>query len=134
MAPDNLKGNTHLLTEEEVRHVAMLARLGLSDEEVEMMRVQLPDVLTYIAMLEKVDTSHIAPTAQMIAHQNVMRHDEPRPSWPVQDILSNAPATEDSFFRVPAVLEEVREDAQVTQQSAPAGDTPEGEEAKPHGG
>jgi aspartyl-tRNA(Asn)/glutamyl-tRNA(Gln) amidotransferase subunit C len=99
-----------LLTEEEVRHVAMLARLGLSEEEVEMMRVQLPEVLTYIAILEKLDTSAIAPTAQIISHQNVMRADEPRPSWSVQDILSNAPAVEDDFFRVPAVLEETRVD------------------------
>ena len=95
-----------MLTEEEVRHVAMLARLGLSDEEVEMMRVQLPEVLTYIAMLEKVDTSTVEPTAQIISHLNVTRADEPRPSWPVQDILGNAPASEGNFFRVPGVMEE----------------------------
>jgi aspartyl-tRNA(Asn)/glutamyl-tRNA(Gln) amidotransferase subunit C len=84
----------------------MLARLGLSDEEVEMMRVQLPEVLTYIAMLERVDTSTVEPTAQIISHLNVTRADEPRPSWPVQDILGNAPASEGDFFRVPAVMEE----------------------------
>jgi aspartyl-tRNA(Asn)/glutamyl-tRNA(Gln) amidotransferase subunit C len=88
----------------------MLARLGLSDEEVEKMRVQLPQVLDYIAILQRVDTSAIPPTAQIISLQNVMRADESRPSWPVEDILSNAPAAEEGFFRVPAVLEEGRAD------------------------
>ena len=95
-----------MLTEEEVRHVAMLARLGLTDEEIEKMRVQLLDVLGYIDMLQKVDTSAIAPTAQILTHLNVMRWDEPRASWPVEDILANAPAREEGFVVVPTVLEE----------------------------
>jgi aspartyl-tRNA(Asn)/glutamyl-tRNA(Gln) amidotransferase subunit C len=98
-----------LLTPEEVRHVAMLARLGLTDEEVEQMRVQLSQVLDHISMLQKVDTSAIAPTAQVLSHQNVWRPDEPRPSWPTEAILRNAPASEDDFFRVPVVLEEFQE-------------------------
>jgi aspartyl-tRNA(Asn)/glutamyl-tRNA(Gln) amidotransferase subunit C len=114
-----------LLTEEEVQHVAMLARLGLSDEEVEMMRVQLPDVLTYVAMLEKLDTSTIAPTAQVTGHSNVLRADEPRPSWPVQDILNNAPAAEAGFFRVPAVLEDTRPGAQADESGEPGNEETE---------
>lgn len=94
-----------MLTADEVRHVAMLARLGLTDEEVEKLRVQLLDLLGYIDMLKQVDTSAIPPTAQILAHLNVMRPDESRPSWPVEDVLSNAPAQEDSFVRVPPVLE-----------------------------
>jgi aspartyl-tRNA(Asn)/glutamyl-tRNA(Gln) amidotransferase subunit C len=101
-----------LLTAEEVRHVAMLARLGLTEEEVETFRVQLLDLLGYIDMLKQVDTSAIPPTAQILSHLNVMRDDEARPSWPVEDILSNAPAQEDGFIRVPPVLEEVRSDAE----------------------
>ena len=97
-----------MLTPDEVRHVAMLARLGLSEEEVETMRAQLLDVLAYIDKLKEVDTSAIPPTAQILAHLNVTREDIPRRSWPVEDILSNAPGREDGFFRVPAVLEEVR--------------------------
>ena len=85
-----------MLTEEEVRHVAMLARLGLSDEEVEMMRVQLPEVLTYIAMLEKVDTSTVEPTAQIISHLNITPPDEPRPSRPVPDRGPPTPPLEPS--------------------------------------
>jgi aspartyl-tRNA(Asn)/glutamyl-tRNA(Gln) amidotransferase subunit C len=98
-----------LLTPEEVRHVAMLARLGLSDEEVETMRVQLEQVLDYIDMLNKVDTSQIPPTAQVLSHLNVTRQDAARPSWPPADLLANAPGQEDGFFRVPAVLEEFKE-------------------------
>ena len=97
-----------MLTPEEVRHVAMLARLGLSDEEVETMRGQLGDVLEYIAMLDKLDTSQIPPTAQILSHLNVTRPDESRPSWPAEALLANAPEREGDFFRVPAVMEEFK--------------------------
>ena len=99
-----------MLTADEVRHVAMLARLGLTEEEVETFRVQLLDLLQYIEVLNKVDTSSIEPTAQILSHLNVLRPDESRNSWPVEDILSNAPAQEDGFIRVPPVLEEVSGD------------------------
>jgi aspartyl-tRNA(Asn)/glutamyl-tRNA(Gln) amidotransferase subunit C len=99
-----------LLTPEEVRHVAMLARLGLSDEEIETLRPQLAEVLDYINMLNKVDTSQVPPTAQVLSHLNVTREDSTRPSWPAADLLANAPATEEGFFKVPAVLEEFKED------------------------
>jgi aspartyl-tRNA(Asn)/glutamyl-tRNA(Gln) amidotransferase subunit C len=98
-----------LLTTEEVRHVAMLARLGLSDEEIETLRPQLDQVLDYINMLNKVDTSQVPPTAQVLSHLNVTREDVPRPSWPREELQANAPATEDGFFKVPAVLEEFKE-------------------------
>jgi aspartyl-tRNA(Asn)/glutamyl-tRNA(Gln) amidotransferase subunit C len=94
-----------VLTEDEVRHVAMLARLGLSDDEVETMRVQLSQVLEHIAMLQRVDVSSVPPTAQILTHLNIARDDTPLPSWPVEDLLANAPAVEDSFFRVPAVFD-----------------------------
>lgn len=97
-----------MLTPEEVRHVAMLARLGLSDEEVETMQAQLVQVLDYIAMLQQVDTSQIPPTAQILTHLNVARPDEARPSLPTEALLANAPATDGSFVRVPAVMEEFK--------------------------
>jgi aspartyl-tRNA(Asn)/glutamyl-tRNA(Gln) amidotransferase subunit C len=87
----------------------MLARLGLSDEEVDTMRIQLVQVLDYINMLDKVDTSKIPPTAQILSHLNVTREDVSRPSWPRDELLANAPSVEDGFFRVPAVLEEFKE-------------------------
>ena len=100
-----------MLTPEEVRHVAMLARLGLSDEEVETMRSQLGQVLGYIEMFDQVDVSSVPPTAQVLAHLNIVRPDVTLPSWPPDDLLANAPSAEDGFFRVPAVLEEYKESA-----------------------
>ncbi len=95
-----------MLTPDEVRHVAMLARLGLTDAEVETMRSQLAELLNYIAMLGEVDTSTVEPTAQVLAQANVMRADEARPSLTLQEVLSNAPRKEEAFFRVPAVMED----------------------------
>lgn len=98
-----------MLTREEVLHVAMLARLGLSDEEVETLRSQLGQVLEYIEMLQGVDTSSVAPTAQVLSHLNVSRPDGSRPSLPTDEVLANAPGREGAFFTVPAVFEEFNE-------------------------
>ncbi len=99
-----------MLTPDDVRHVAMLARLGLSEDEIESMRAQLLQVLDYIAMLQQLDTSALPPTAQGVQLQTVLRDDEPRPSWPAEELLSNAPAREGDFARVPAVFEEFKEE------------------------
>ena len=95
-----------MLTPAEVRHVAMLARLGLTDEEVEKFREQLSQVLDHIAMLDKLDTSQIEPTAQVLPQRNISRPDEARPSLATLDVLRNAPTAEDDFIRVPAVLDD----------------------------
>lgn len=84
----------------------MLARLGLSAEERELMREQLSSILEHIQALEELDTAAIPPTAQVITLQNVMRADEVRPSLPVESVLQNAPQTEDQMFKVNAVLDE----------------------------
>jgi aspartyl-tRNA(Asn)/glutamyl-tRNA(Gln) amidotransferase subunit C len=97
-----------LLTSEEVKHVAMLARLGLTDEEVESLRVQLSDVLDHIARLDKVNTSHIEPTAQILTQTNTSRPDEVVPSLQAEAVLLNAPRSEDGFIRVPAVLDDTK--------------------------
>lgn len=94
------------MTPEEVRHVAMLARLGLTETEVETMRAQMAQLLDYIAMLNEVDTSSVEPTAQILAQANVMRGDVARSSLDVEAVLRNAPSKEDHFFRVPAVMED----------------------------
>lgn len=98
-----------MLTREEVRHVAMLARLGLSDEEVETLRSQLGQVLEYIDMLQRVDTSAVDPTAQVLSSWNVTRPDTAGPSLPADQVLANAPGREGDFFRVPAVMEDSSE-------------------------
>ena len=93
------------ITRAEVAHVARLARLGLSDDEMDRLASELDHILDAMQALRQLDTSAIPPTAQVIPLQNVMRDDVPRPSWPVEEILQNAPATRDGQFLVPAVLE-----------------------------
>lgn len=93
------------LSAEEVRHIAILARLGINEEEVEKFRNQLSNILDHMEVLSQVDTTGLPPTAQSIAIENVYRPDEPQPSLPVKDVLANAPGQEDNSFKVNAVLE-----------------------------
>ena len=89
----------------EVEHVANLARLGLTDEEKDLYREQLSDILEYAEMLIAVDTSAIPPTASVLPLRNVMRSDVPEASLPREDVLANAPRQEAGQFRVRAVFE-----------------------------
>ncbi len=93
------------LSREEVLHIARLARLGLTEDEIDLMREQLSNILENFEVLQQVDTSGVPPTAQSVTLQNVVRDDEVAPSLPADDVLANAPRTEDGFFRVRAVLE-----------------------------
>ena len=93
------------LERETVEHIAALARIGLTDAEIERMQGQLGAVLEHISMLQEVDTSEIPPTAQVLPLENVMRDDEVRPSLPREQVLTNAPRTEEGYIRVNAVLD-----------------------------
>ena len=93
------------ITREEVRHVATLVRLGLSEEDIARFQEQLSQIIDYFQILQQVDTEGVEPTSHTLALENVMRADEPQPSFPPEDILANAPMPEDGFFRVRAVLE-----------------------------
>lgn len=94
------------LSREEVLHISRLARLGITDSEIEKMAVQLSNILENFEILREVDTTGVPPTAQSIALQNIMREDIVLPSMPVSDVLANAPRQEEDFFKVNAVLEE----------------------------
>jgi len=94
------------LDRDTVEHIAALARIGLSEEEIELMREQLSSILDHIASLQDVDTDDIPPTAQVIQLQNVMRDDVVQPSLPREAVLANAPATEDGYLKVNAVLDQ----------------------------
>jgi len=94
------------LSKDEVRHVAMLARLGLEAGDVEFYADQLSGILAHIDRLQQVDTEHIAPTAQVVEIASRLREDDPRPSLTQEEALANASATVDGFFRVPAIQEE----------------------------
>ena len=94
------------LPRKEVLHIALLARLGLTETEVDSLRKQLSDILENFEALQQVDTTDVPPTAQSIPLQSVMRNDdEVVPSLPPSQILANAPRREEGFFRVRAVLE-----------------------------
>jgi aspartyl-tRNA(Asn)/glutamyl-tRNA(Gln) amidotransferase subunit C len=94
------------LDRDTVEHIAALARIGLSEDEIERMREQLSSILEHIASLEDVDTDDIPPTAQVIQMQNVMRDDIVQPSLPRDVVLANAPRSEDGYLKVNAVLDQ----------------------------
>jgi aspartyl-tRNA(Asn)/glutamyl-tRNA(Gln) amidotransferase subunit C len=96
------------ISREDVEHVAHLARLHLTDDEVDRMQTQLSNILEAIETLRDVDTSQVGPTASVIQLENVMRDDEPRPALTRDAALANAPLRDDPFLRVPTVLQEGR--------------------------
>lgn len=93
------------LSLEEVRKVAKLARLALSAEEEEKMRVQLSNILHEVERLQALDLSDVPPTLQATDLSSVFRPDVARPSLPREEILSNAPDKVDGFFRVKGIFE-----------------------------
>ena len=94
------------ISREEVLHIALLARLGLTGEEVGRLSEQLSNILENFEILKQVDTTDIPPTAQSVALQNVLSDDVIAPSLPLNGVLANAPQQEGDFFKVRAVLEE----------------------------
>jgi aspartyl-tRNA(Asn)/glutamyl-tRNA(Gln) amidotransferase subunit C len=92
------------LTRADVEHVAYLARLGLTGEELDRLEGQLNHILDQYAKLAELDTDAIPPTAQTIELENILREDVARPSMAVEDVLSNAPERDGAFFVVPAIL------------------------------
>ena len=94
------------LTREEVLHVAKLARVGVTDEDVAKFQGQLSDILDHFSALNEIDTTDVPPTTQSLPVVNVMGQDEPRPSLPSTEVLQNAPIQQEGYLRVRAVLEE----------------------------
>ena len=91
------------LRREDVVHVAHLARLELSEDEVELFTAQLRTVLDHAADVAALDLSHLPPSSHPIALENVLRADEPRASLDREEVLAAAPAVEDHRFRVPRI-------------------------------
>jgi aspartyl-tRNA(Asn)/glutamyl-tRNA(Gln) amidotransferase subunit C len=92
------------LSRADVEHVAHLARLGLTEEELERLEGQLNHILDQYAILARVPTDHIAPTAQTIELENILRDDVVTPSLPAEAVLANAAEREDDYIVVPAIL------------------------------
>ncbi len=93
------------LSREEVKHIALLARLGVDEADLEKFSEQLSNILENFEILQRVDTTGVPPTSHPVALNNVIRDDEVAPSFAPGEILANAPQEEDGCFRVRAVLE-----------------------------
>ncbi|MCD6519520.1 MAG: Asp-tRNA(Asn)/Glu-tRNA(Gln) amidotransferase subunit GatC [Anaerolineae bacterium] len=93
------------LSRDQVLHIAELAKLALSEEEIELFTEQLSEILAYFEKLNRLDTSAIPPTAQVIDMRNVTRPDEVRPSLSPEEALANAPQRKGNFFKVKPILE-----------------------------
>jgi aspartyl-tRNA(Asn)/glutamyl-tRNA(Gln) amidotransferase subunit C len=93
------------ISKDEVRHIARLARLELSEEDLEGLKDQLEEILRYIDKLKPLDVSKVLPMAHVLALKNVCREDVPGDSLDPQEVLRLSPGVEGNFFKVPKVIE-----------------------------
>jgi aspartyl-tRNA(Asn)/glutamyl-tRNA(Gln) amidotransferase subunit C len=91
-----------VIDRDQVLHVARLARLALTDEELERMSGELSAILDHVERMNELDLSSVEPTSHVVALENVLRADEPRPSWPRERVLEEAPDPAEGAFRVPS--------------------------------
>ncbi len=93
------------ITKEEIEHIAVLARLCLSEEEKELFVLQLSSILDYVEKLNELDTKDIEPTSHVLSLNNVMRDDLQAASLHREDAMVNAPSHTEKFYRVPKIIE-----------------------------
>jgi aspartyl-tRNA(Asn)/glutamyl-tRNA(Gln) amidotransferase subunit C len=91
-----------VIDREQVLHVARLARLRLSEAEVEQMSRELSSILDHVDRISQLDLEDVPPTSHVVDLENVVRADRPRPSWPRERMLASAPDPEEGAFRVPS--------------------------------
>jgi aspartyl-tRNA(Asn)/glutamyl-tRNA(Gln) amidotransferase subunit C len=91
-----------MIDRDQVLHVARLARLRLSEDEVGRMSSELSSILDHIEKINELELDDVAPTSHVVEVENVLRPDEPRPSWPRDQILEGAPDVAEGSFRVPS--------------------------------
>ncbi|TMK35138.1 MAG: Asp-tRNA(Asn)/Glu-tRNA(Gln) amidotransferase subunit GatC [Actinobacteria bacterium] len=89
------------ITRDDVLHVAKLAELGLTEEEIQRLQQQLNAILDAVGKVSELALDDVPPTSHPLSVVNVFGADEPRPSLPLEDVFANAPAREDDLFRVP---------------------------------
>ncbi|MFC4323982.1 Asp-tRNA(Asn)/Glu-tRNA(Gln) amidotransferase subunit GatC [Litchfieldia salsa] len=90
---------------DQVKHVANLARLAVTEDEAKMFAKQLDDIITFAEQLNELDTENVAPTSHVLPMKNVLREDVAKPGLPVEEVLKNAPDTKDGHIRVPSIIE-----------------------------
>jgi aspartyl-tRNA(Asn)/glutamyl-tRNA(Gln) amidotransferase subunit C len=91
-----------VIDRDQVLHVARLSKLSLSEDEVEQMSAELSGILTHIEKIGELDLEGVPPTSHVVEVSNALRADEPRPSWPREEMLAAAPAVADGGFEVPS--------------------------------
>lgn len=91
-----------MIDRDQVLHVARLSRLALSEDEVETMARELSGILEHVDRISELDLEGVEPTTHVVGLENVLRRDEPRPSWPREQMLEAAPDPDDGAFRVPS--------------------------------
>jgi aspartyl-tRNA(Asn)/glutamyl-tRNA(Gln) amidotransferase subunit C len=90
---------------DQVKHVANLARLAVTDDEAELFTKQLDAIITYAEQLDELDTTNVKPTSHVVDMKYVMREDKPAKGLPIEDVVKNAPDHKDGYIRVPTILE-----------------------------
>ncbi len=95
-----------LMDQAQVRHVAKLSRLKLTDQQLQQYSLQLAAILQYVQKLGELDTDNVEPTAHALPIHNVFRQDQPRPGIGVEKVLANAPQRDGPFFALPKVLDD----------------------------
>jgi aspartyl-tRNA(Asn)/glutamyl-tRNA(Gln) amidotransferase subunit C len=93
------------INKDQVKHVAHLARLAISEEEAETFTKQLDDIITFAEQLNELDTENVEPTSHVLDMKNVLRKDEPRQWLTKEEAMKNAPDQKDGQIRVPSILE-----------------------------
>jgi aspartyl-tRNA(Asn)/glutamyl-tRNA(Gln) amidotransferase subunit C len=96
--------DSHVITPDEIDHIAHLSRIELRGGDREIFADQLNSILGYVNTLQEIDTDGIEPTFHPAPLSTVMRKDELKPSLPREDVLKNAPQKEDNFFKMPSIL------------------------------
>jgi aspartyl-tRNA(Asn)/glutamyl-tRNA(Gln) amidotransferase subunit C len=117
------------LSRSDVEHVAHLARLGLSDDELTRLEGQLNHIVDQYAVLARLDTEHIPPTAQTIELENILRDDVVRESLPVEAAVGNAAEREDGFVVVPRIIGDPTADSTAQPETGSRADRDGGEDA-----
>ncbi|WP_456276905.1 Asp-tRNA(Asn)/Glu-tRNA(Gln) amidotransferase subunit GatC [Bacillus sp. AK128] len=93
------------ISKDQVKHVAHLARLAITEEEAEVFQKQLDSIITYAEQLNELNTDDVEPTSHVLNMRNVLREDKAEKGLPIEEVLKNAPDHKDGQVRVPAILE-----------------------------
>ncbi|MBT2638655.1 MULTISPECIES: Asp-tRNA(Asn)/Glu-tRNA(Gln) amidotransferase subunit GatC [unclassified Bacillus (in: firmicutes)] len=93
------------ISEEQVKHVAHLARLAITEKEAKMLTDQLDKIITYAEQLNELNTDNVEPTAHVLEIKNVMREDRAKEGLPREEVLKNAPEHQDGQIKVPGIME-----------------------------